>query len=155
MRLLVPLLVVLVLLAGAAVVALGDAGEERRDPGSGPQDVARVSVDDLVSVPDRWFRENVLVTGEVVPVDEERFVLRGDRGAAIVVNPRPGTVDGELTRGDRVTVKGTVFGFSRLQTTELERLLADEGTPAAPREAPTELEGVYVQALDVRAPAAS
>jgi hypothetical protein len=54
-----------------------------------------------------------------------------------------------------VTVEGTVFGLGRLQTAELEQLLADEGTPAALREAPTDLEGVYLQALDVRAPAPS
>jgi hypothetical protein len=155
MRLFVPLLAVLVLLVGAAVLALRDPGEEGRDPGSGPQDIARVSVDDLVSVPDRWFRENVLVTGEVVPVHEERFVLRGDRGAAIVVDPRPGSVGTALTRGARVTVEGTVFGLGRLQTAELERLLADAATPAALREAPTELDGVFLQALDVRTPAPS
>jgi len=133
MRIIVPVVVVVIALGAAAVLALQDRGEENRDPGSGPQDVARVDVGVITRVPDRWFRENVLVTGEAVPVDEERFVLRGEDGGAIVVNPRPNAVDGEVEPGERVAVYGTVFGFSRLQTAELERLLGDPATPAARR----------------------
>ena len=150
MKYLVTAVVLVLALGAAAVLALQDRDEEYRDPGSGPQDVARVEVGAITAVPDRWFRENVLVTGEAVPVDEERFVLR-DGDDAIVVNPRPTAVQGEIEAGEQVTVYGTVFGFSRLQVAELERLLDEPQTPAALREAPTELESVYLQASEVRA----
>ena len=74
-----------------------------------------------------------------------------DGDDAIVVNPRPTAVQGEIEPGEQVTVYGTVFGFSRLQIAELERLLDDPTTPAALRQAPTELESVYLQASQVRA----
>ena len=150
MRYLVAAVVVVVALGAAAVLALQNRDEEYRDPGSGPQDVARVEVGAITAVPDRWYRENVLVTGEAVPVDEERFVLR-DGEHAIVVNPRPTAVQGEIEPGEQVTVYGTVFGFSRLQIAEIERLLEDPEAPAALREAPIELESVYLQASEVRA----
>ena len=150
MRFIVVAAVLVLGLGAAAVLALQDRGEEERDPGSGPQDVARVDVGVITTVPDRWFRENVLVTGVAVPVDDERFVLR-DGDDAIVVNPRPNTVQGEVEEGERVTVYGTVFGFGRLQIAELERLLEQDSTPEALRDAPTELESPYLQASEVRA----
>jgi len=148
MRLLVPAVAVLALLATAAVLVLPGRGEADRDPGSGPADLARVDVGVITAVPDRWFRENVAVTGEVAPVDDERFVLVGEDGETIVVVPRPNAVRGALQAGERVTVTGTVFGFGRLQVAELDRLLQGDA-PAALRTAPTDLEDVYLQALTV------
>lgn len=132
---------------GAALLVFGalagaSCGGEDRD--TAPEQAVETSVDAIVDVPPRFLREPVRVEGTVVPIDAERFVLRGERETIIVV-PEPGTVDDELGRGETVTVSGVVENFDRLQLAELERLLASGRYPAL-RDAPTERDDPFLSA---------
>jgi hypothetical protein len=134
-------LAVVVLVVGALVVIV-----------DGRDDVDRpieTSVAAIVDVPPRWYRKAVRVTGVAAAVDGPRFVMRGG-GSSIIVQPEPDSVDGDIRRGERVTVTGTIRRIDRLQAADLSRLLATGGHPELAA-APTKLGDVFVAADDVDA----
>ncbi len=137
----VMLLLVLPVVALAVVVTL--VGGSARDQNV-PEQPLEASVDEIVDVTPKFLREPVRVTGSAVPVDGERFVLRGRR-AAIVVRPEPGARVDRFEEGAEVTVFGVVENFDRLQASELHRLLATGRYPAL-SDAPTGLEAPFVSA---------
>ena len=128
-----------VLLVGLAVVVLGVVEPFDDDDESV---AVETSVDAIVDTPPLWYRKEVRVTARAVPVDEDRFVLEGDE-QAIVVHPEPNAVQGEIERGEQVTVTGFVQRLDRLQVSEL-RALVRGGRQAPLREAPTELGDPYI-----------
>lgn len=109
-----------------------------------PEEPVATSVDEIVDVPAKFLREPIRVTGTAVPVDGERFVLRGTRDL-IVVRPEPGVLEGPIRGGERVTVAGVVENFDRLQIAELRELLASGRHPALAA-APTALDDPFVSA---------
>ena len=109
-----------------------------------PDRPTTTSVDAIVDATPRFLREPVRVSGTAVPIDGERFVLRGG-GDSIVVRPEPTAVEGAIRPGDAVTVFGIVEVFDRLQAAELRRLL-DSGTHPVLATAPTQLEDPFVSA---------
>ena len=135
----------LVIVAAAVVIAVVQPF------GDGDDEPARVevSVDAIVATPPQWYRAAVEVTARAVPLDPERFLLEGDE-RAIVVQPEPGALTGEVERGDEVTVVGVVYRLNRLQVDALRPLLRDEGRPVLAR-APTDLGAPYISAQDVDA----
>ncbi len=62
----------------------------------------------------------------------------------------PDSVDGDIRRGERVTVTGTIRRIDRIQAADLSRLLATGGHPELAA-APTNLGDVFVAADDVDA----
>ena len=137
--LVVGLLVMVIVVVGAVVVV--DQSEDTPLNTEGP---ARVTVDQIVDVQPRWYRESVTVDGTAFPIDGERFVLRGEE-RAVVVEPDPEGAVEPLERGERVTVTGVVYGFSRVQTGELEELVGNGRHPEL-ADAPTDLGDVYIDA---------
>lgn len=142
-----------VLLAGllVIVVAVGvlAIAQPFADDGDDEPARAEVSVDAIVETPPRWYRTAVDITARAVPLDTERFLLEGD-DRAIVVQPEPGALTGEVERGEQVRVSGVVYRLNRLQVDALRRLLQDEGRPVLAR-APTDLGAPYISAQDVDA----
>lgn len=140
--LLAGLLVIVAVVGVVAVVQPFDDGDDE------PARV-EVSVDAIVATPPQWYRAAVEVTARAVPLDPERFLLDGDE-RAIVVQPEPGALTGEVERGEQVTVAGVVYRLNRLQVDALRPLLRDEGRPVLAR-APTDLGAPYISAQDVDA----
>lgn len=142
----------LVLLAGLLVIVAAAVVIAVVQPfGDGDDEPARIEVpvDAIVATPPQWYRAAVEVTARAVPLDPERFLLEGDE-RAIVVQPEPGALTGEVERGDEVTVAGVVYRLNRLQVDALRPLLRDEGRPVLAR-APTDLGAPYISAQDVDA----
>lgn len=137
------LLVIVVAVAVVAVV------QPFADEGDGEPARAEVSVDAIVATPPRWYRAAVEVTARAIPLDDERFLLEGDE-RAIVVQPEPGALTGEIKRGEQVTVAGVVYRLNRLQVNALGPLSQDQGRPVVAR-APSDLGAPYISAQDVDA----
>ncbi|HEV2060913.1 MAG TPA: hypothetical protein VGR11_16305 [Solirubrobacteraceae bacterium] len=133
------------------VVAVGVLAVVQPFADDGDDEPARVevSVDAIVGTPPRWYRAAVEVTARAVPLDAERFLLEDDE-RAIIVQPEPGALTGEVERGEQVTVAGVVYRLNRLQVDALRPLLQDEGRPVLAR-APTDLGAPYISAQDVDA----
>lgn len=108
-----------------------------------------LSVDAIVATPPRWYRAAVEVTARAIPLDAERFLLEGDE-RAIIVQPEPGALTGEVERHEQVTVVGVVYRLNRLQVEALAPLLQDEGRPVLAK-APTDLGAPYISAQNVDA----
>ena len=108
-----------------------------------------LSVDAVVATPPRWFREAVEVTARAVPLDDGRFILEGNE-QAIVVQPKPDAVEGEVEHGERVTVRGIVYWLTPRQAAELRPLLQDD-RQAQLAQAPTAPGGAYIYAQYVDA----
>ncbi|MBW3607305.1 MAG: hypothetical protein KY463_02940 [Actinobacteria bacterium] len=131
--------------------------DEEREPPVAPGHAAAVRITFvviagllvIVGTPPRWYRTAVEVTARAVPLDTERFLLEDDE-RAIIVQPEPGALTGEVERGEQVTVAGVVYRLNRLQVDALRPLLQDEGRPVLAR-APTDLGAPYISAQDVDA----
>lgn len=136
----IAVLAMLGLVAVAVVLALAGDGRDRNVP----EEAVETSVDEIVDVPAKFLREPVRVTGTAVPIDGERFVLRGARDL-IVVRPEPGAIDGGLRDGEQVTVAGVVENFDRLQIAELRALIGTGRHPAL-AVAPIDLDDPFVSA---------
>jgi hypothetical protein len=135
------------LVAGAALLIVVFSSRGIEDRYTGPDDAApvAVSVADVVDVAERWFREPVVVEGDVLPVDSERFVLDGPR-ARILVRPEPGVQLPRQRAGVRVT--GVVTRLGRLQAAELEAMPG--GVRASVRGAPAGVGAPYIRAEEIR-----
>lgn len=114
-----------------------------------PDEPVETSVDEIVDVPPKFLREPVRVSGSAVPIDRQRFVLRGAR-ELIVVRAEPGAISGEVRAGERVTVTGIVENFDRLQIADLREVIRRGRHPALAA-APTELDDPFVSADHVEA----
>jgi len=116
MRFAIILIPAAILLAlGLAALTLGGRGnDDARDVNPlSPPDADRVAPAAIADTPERWYRQPVVVGGEVVATgDEGRFALAGPRGA-ILVQAEPGVRD--VARGERVDVYGVVNYVSRVQ----------------------------------------
>lgn len=110
----------------------------------GEQGPTEVAVDAVVETPPLWYRKRVELTAPAVPLEGDRFLLEGEE-QAIVVQPEPDAVEGEIEPGERVTVTGVVARLDRLQASELRPLLRGGRQPLL-AEAPTALGGPYVSA---------
>lgn len=102
-------------------------GEE----GGLPQQL-EVTLDELNSTPKRFVGQEVTVSGEVqrVVVSPGAFALgsTGDRDPAVIVLPtRRATISqGRISKGDTVSVQGTVCPVSEMVREEDDFLFADE-----------------------------
>ncbi len=141
---LVALAVVLVIGLAVAVLAVVQPFEDDDE-----QRPFEVSVDAIVTTPPLFHRKAVELTAQAVPLDDDRFLLQGDE-QAIIVQPEPDAVEGEVKRGERVTVRGIVDRLDRLQVSELRPLLGED-REAVLAEAPTALGDPYVSAGHVDA----
>ncbi len=139
----------IVALCGLAAVVVIGALVLLFDGRDGVESPIETSVAAIVDVQPRWYRKAVRITGAAVAVHPRRFVLRGG-GSAIIVEPEPNGVDGDIRPGERVTVTGTIRRIDRLQAAELRRLLGLAGQSALAA-APTKLGDVFVAADDVDA----
>ncbi len=143
------LVVGLVILTAVAVLVLADYGDD--DPYPDPERPIATSVDAIVDVAPRWFRQAVTVTATAVPLDNGMVVLEGGR-RAITLDPEPGSVRGEIETGEKVTVTGVVRDLDRLQVAELRRLLHTDPPDALTR-APTALGEVFISGETIDATA--
>lgn len=131
-------------LLGVLLLALVALFVVRPGGDDGDESPAEVTVGEIVDTPPLWYRKPVVLQARAIHVDDERFLLEGER-RTIIVRPEPDAVQGVVEAGERVEVRGVVSRLDRLQASELRGLLGDGGRPQLDA-APTKLGDPYVSA---------
>lgn len=138
---------VIVIGAAAALIVFPALNEDDAYPE--PDRAVATSVNAIVEVPPKWFRQIVEVSGRATPLGEGYFVLAGSEDAIIL---QQGTVDpvGSIENGERVRVVGVVASIDRLTSARLTDLVVAQQPEGLTRNA-TELGDPMISAERIAA----